>query len=90
MRKVIYYLLLLTLCSCKAELRELCYDHNHWNDVSITFDWKDAPAAQPKVLIPNDTSGTECTIGNKYALTPAAVSTFAVSSANTREKFLVS
>ena len=46
--RLFIYLLLLTLCSCKAELRELCYDHNHWNNVSITFDWKDAPTAQTK------------------------------------------
>lgn len=27
--RLFIYLLLLALCSCKAELRELCYDHNH-------------------------------------------------------------
>ena len=41
-------LIVLILSSCKAELRDLCYDHNHWNNVDIRFDWQHAPGADAK------------------------------------------
>ena len=41
-------LTVLILSSCKAELRDLCYDHNHWNNVDIRFDWQHAPEADAK------------------------------------------
>lgn len=34
------------LCSC--EHKELCYQHPHVKNISVTFDWQDAPEAQPK------------------------------------------
>lgn len=34
-------LLLLTSC----EYKDLCYDHNHWVDVKVEFDWTEAPEA---------------------------------------------
>ena len=33
--------LLLTSC----EYKDLCYDHNHWATVKVTFDWQKAPEA---------------------------------------------
>lgn len=29
----------LLLVSCKTDLRELCYDHNHWSNVQVAFEW---------------------------------------------------
>lgn len=39
---------LLLLCSAlflSCEYKELCYDHNHWATVKVTFDWEFAPEA---------------------------------------------
>lgn len=33
------FTLLLLLSSC--EYKDLCYDHNHWADVRVVFDWQD-------------------------------------------------
>lgn len=46
--RVFIYLLLLTLCSCKAELRELCYDHSHISNLQVAFDWQHTHEMQPK------------------------------------------
>lgn len=46
--RVFIYLLLLTLCACKAELRELCYDHSHISNLQVGFDWQEAPEMHPK------------------------------------------
>lgn len=35
------------LCSCDAELRDLCYDHSHVTDLQVAFDWQMAPEMQP-------------------------------------------
>jgi len=32
------------LTACQADLRELCYDHHHWGEVSVAFEWQKAPA----------------------------------------------
>ena len=37
---------LLFLASC--EYKDLCYDHNHWTDVRVYFDWRNAPQAEPQ------------------------------------------
>ena len=34
-------IMLLTSC----EYKDLCYDHNHWATVKVTFDWQKAPEA---------------------------------------------
>lgn len=39
------WLMLLTLISC--EHKELCYDHPHKQNLSIRFDWSEAPNASP-------------------------------------------
>lgn len=31
--------------------RELCYDHSHWTDLKIEFDWNRAPQAQPRTMV---------------------------------------
>jgi hypothetical protein len=36
------------LGACKAELRELCYDHSHISDLHVGFDWQEAPEMSPK------------------------------------------
>ena len=46
--RVFIYQLLLTLCSCKAELRELCYDHSHISNLQVAFDWQHTHEMQPK------------------------------------------
>lgn len=46
--RVYIYLLLLTFASCKADLRELCLDHNHSANVSVAFDWQQAPQMNPQ------------------------------------------
>lgn len=38
----------LALGSCDADLRELCYNHNHVGDVNLTFDWQKAPQINAK------------------------------------------
>ena len=48
MKKVLYCILLLALFACKAELRELCYDHSHISDLRVGFDWQEAPEMHPK------------------------------------------
>ncbi len=35
------------LCSCDADLRDLCYDHSHVTDLQVAFDWQEAPQMQP-------------------------------------------
>ena len=41
-------LILLTSC----EYKDLCYDHNHWADVYVAFDWQYAPEAVTKGAAP--------------------------------------
>ena len=36
------------LGACKAELRELCYDHSHISNLQVGFDWQEAPEMHPK------------------------------------------
>lgn len=38
----------MALGACKAELRELCYDHSHISDLHVGFDWQEAPEMHPK------------------------------------------
>lgn len=35
------------LCSCEADLRDLCYDHSHATNLNVAFDWQKAPEMQP-------------------------------------------
>ena len=35
------------LCSCEADLRDLCYDHSHATNLNVVFDWQKAPEMQP-------------------------------------------
>ncbi len=39
---------LFTLCLTSCEYKELCYDHGHWAEVTVTFDWSKAPTADVK------------------------------------------
>ena len=48
MKKVLYYILPLTLVACKAELRDLCYDHSHISNLQVGFDWQEVPEMHPK------------------------------------------
>lgn len=48
MKKVLYYILPLTLVACKAELRDLCYDHSHISNLQVGFDWQEVPEMNPK------------------------------------------
>lgn len=48
MKKVLYYILPLTLIACKAELRDLCYDHSHISNLQVGFDWQEVPEMNPK------------------------------------------
>ena len=48
MKKVLYYILPLTLIACKAELRDLCYDHSHISNLQVGFDWQEVPEMHPK------------------------------------------
>ena len=64
--------LMLLLCFAAAmaacDHRELCYDHSHWVDLTVDFDWSEAPDARPStmvvILFPAD--GSE---GIRYELT---------------------
>lgn len=29
--------------SAACEHRDLCYDHSHWTDLKVEFDWSEAP-----------------------------------------------
>ncbi len=40
---------LLSLASC--EHRQLCFDHSHWTDLTVRFDWSQAPAADPETVV---------------------------------------
>lgn len=42
-------LLCLLLTSCNH--RELCYDHEHWIDLQVAFDWSEEPAAAPATMV---------------------------------------
>ena len=44
------YLLFAALAfgSCDADLRDLCYNHNHAGDVNLVFDWQKAPQISAK------------------------------------------
>ena len=35
------------LCSCEADLRDLCYDHSHATNLNVACDWQMAPEMQP-------------------------------------------
>lgn len=37
------------LCACNS--RELCYDHTHWLDLRVEFDWSLAPEADPRTMV---------------------------------------
>lgn len=32
------------LSSAVCEHRDLCYDHSHWTELKVEFDWSEAPA----------------------------------------------
>ncbi len=36
------------LCLTSCEYKDLCYDHNHWTAVRVTFDWVNDPDADPQ------------------------------------------
>lgn len=53
------FLILLTSC----EYKELCYDHNHWAEVNIVFDWSIAEGGGTKAsFAPAAISGTGMTV----------------------------
>ena len=47
--------LMLLLCFAAAmaacDHRELCYDHSHWVDLTVDFDWSEAPDARPSTMV---------------------------------------
>jgi hypothetical protein len=52
------YLSLFTLyllCSC--EYKDLCYDHNHWAEVRVVFDWEDSDDGTKQSDLPDETKG---------------------------------
>ena len=50
--------LLLTSCDYK----DLCYDHNHWVEVRVIFDWQQADSASTKALLAPETPGVGMTV----------------------------
>ncbi len=34
-----------------CEHRDLCYDHSHWTDLKVEFDWSMAPDATPRTMV---------------------------------------
>lgn len=38
------------VCLTGCEYKDLCYDHNHWAEVSIAFDWSKAAVANPRSM----------------------------------------
>lgn len=41
--------LMVLVASC--DHRELCYDHSHWLDLNVAFDWSSAPEASPQYMV---------------------------------------
>lgn len=37
--------------SAACEHRDLCYDHSHWTDLKVEFDWSEAPDATPHTMV---------------------------------------
>lgn len=37
--------------SAACEHRDLCYDHSHWTDLKVEFDWSEAPDATPRTMV---------------------------------------
>lgn len=50
MKQFAHMLLLLITCLAFAscEYKDLCYDHNHWVNVRVVFDWSQCEEADPK------------------------------------------
>lgn len=42
---------LATLVFISCEHRELCYDHTHWLDLRLEFDWTKEPDATPRTMV---------------------------------------
>lgn len=51
---------LLCVLSASCEYKDLCYDHNHWANVRIVFDWQHAPEAITKAT--TETTGAGMTV----------------------------
>lgn len=39
------------LSSAACEHRDLCYDHSHWTELKVEFDWSEAPDATPRTMV---------------------------------------
>lgn len=46
---------LFLLCSC--EYKDLCYDHNHWAEVRVVFDWGESDDDTKQSELPDETQG---------------------------------
>lgn len=44
-----FFVSALLLSACGQ--RELCYDHTHWLDLRVEFDWSEAPDADPRTMV---------------------------------------
>lgn len=49
--------MLLSLSSC--EHKDLCYDHGHYVEVDVRFNWAEAPDANPSTMVVNFSRPTE-------------------------------
>lgn len=43
--------LLAVVAMTSCEQRELCYDHEHWVELHVDFDWSGAPEAEPVTMV---------------------------------------
>lgn len=43
--------LVMLAVSASCAHRELCYDHEHWVDMRVDFDWSEAPDASPVTMV---------------------------------------
>ena len=44
-------ILYLGLMQTSCDHRELCFDHTHWTDLKVKFDWSAQPDATPKTMV---------------------------------------
>jgi hypothetical protein len=51
MNRLLWLLLATWLCLTSCEHKELCYDHRHYRQVRVNFDWQLAPEAYPSGMV---------------------------------------
>ena len=60
--KALCALCILCVLCVSCEYKELCYDHNHWVEVRVVFDWQKSDSTSTKALMAPENHGAGMTV----------------------------